>query len=49
LRRKESQKTWAQRMGASVPTLMRLEAGEASVRVTAQARLKKASKPGPIA
>jgi transcriptional regulator with XRE-family HTH domain len=92
LRRKESQKTWAQRMGVSVPTLMRLEAGDASVslavlatalwligrdaalaglaspgedrgaleldvraaqslgrarvRATAQARLKKASKPG---
>lgn len=31
LRRKESLKTWAKRMGVSVPTLMRLEAGEASV------------------
>ena len=27
LRRKESLKTWAQRMGVSVPTLQRLEAG----------------------
>jgi transcriptional regulator with XRE-family HTH domain len=31
LRRKESLKTWATRMGVSVPTLMRLEAGEPSV------------------
>jgi transcriptional regulator with XRE-family HTH domain len=31
LRRKESLKTWAQRLGVSVPTLMRLEAGEPSV------------------
>ena len=31
LRRKESLKTWAQRMGVSVPTLLRLEAGEPSV------------------
>jgi transcriptional regulator with XRE-family HTH domain len=31
LRRKESLKTWAQRMGVSVPTLMRLEAGEPTV------------------
>jgi transcriptional regulator with XRE-family HTH domain len=31
LRRKESLKTWAKRMGVSVPTLMRLEAGEPSV------------------
>ena len=31
LRRKESLKTWAARMGVSVPTLMRLEAGEPSV------------------
>jgi transcriptional regulator with XRE-family HTH domain len=31
LRRKESLKTWAQRMGVSVPTLQRLEAGEPSV------------------
>ena len=31
LRRKESLKTWAKRMGVSVPTLLRLEAGEASV------------------
>jgi len=31
LRRKESLKTWAQRMGVSVPTLQRLEAGDASV------------------
>jgi transcriptional regulator with XRE-family HTH domain len=31
LRRKESLKTWAKRIGISVPTLMRLEAGEPSV------------------
>ncbi|WP_168920763.1 helix-turn-helix domain-containing protein [Polaromonas vacuolata] len=31
LRRKESLKTWAQRIGISVPTLLRLEAGEPSV------------------
>jgi len=31
LRRKESLKTWATRMDVSVPTLMRLEAGEPSV------------------
>lgn len=31
LRRKESLKTWAKRMGVSVPTLVRLEAGEPSV------------------
>jgi hypothetical protein len=31
LRRKESLKTWAQRMGVSVPTLQRLEAGEPGV------------------
>jgi transcriptional regulator with XRE-family HTH domain len=31
LRRKESLKTWAKRMGVSVPTLQRLEAGEPSV------------------
>ncbi len=31
LRRKESLKTWAKRMGISVPTLLRLEAGEPSV------------------
>lgn len=31
LRRKESLKTWAQRIGISVPTLMRLEAGEPGV------------------
>jgi hypothetical protein len=31
LRRKESLKTWSKRMGVSVPTLMRLEAGESSV------------------
>lgn len=31
LRRKESLKTWAQRMGVSVPTLQRLEAGDPSV------------------
>ena len=33
LRRKESLKTWAQRMGVSVPTLQRLEAGDPSVGV----------------
>src|ERR1700727_164405 len=31
LRRKESLKTWAKRMGVSVPTLLRLEGGEPSV------------------
>ena len=31
LRRKESLKTWANRMGFSVPTLQRLEAGDPSV------------------
>lgn len=31
LRRKESLKTWAQRMGVSVPTLQRLESGDPSV------------------
>ena len=30
LRRKESLKTWAKRMGVSVPTLQRLEAGDTS-------------------
>ncbi len=33
LRRKESLKTWAKRMGVSVPTLQRLEAGDPSVGV----------------
>jgi transcriptional regulator with XRE-family HTH domain len=33
LRRKESLKTWAKRIGVSVPTLLRLEAGEATVSV----------------
>ncbi len=33
LRRKESLKTWAQRMGVSVPTLQRLEAGDPGVGV----------------
>ena len=33
LRRKESLRTWAQRMGVSVPTLQRLEAGDPSVGV----------------
>jgi len=33
LRRKESLKTWAKRLGVSVPTLLRLEAGEPSVSV----------------
>jgi len=31
LRRKESLKTWAQRIGISIPTLQRLEAGDPSV------------------
>jgi hypothetical protein len=31
LRRKESLKTWAKRMGVSVPTLQRLEAGHPAV------------------
>src|ERR1700754_2398006 len=31
LRRKESLKTWAKRMGVSVPTLQRLESGDPSV------------------
>ena len=31
LRRKESLKTWAKRLGVSVPTLLRLEAGEPTV------------------
>lgn len=31
LRRKESLKTWARRMGVSVPTVQRLEAGDPSV------------------
>lgn len=31
LRRKESLKTWAKRLGVSVPTLLRLEAGEPGV------------------
>ncbi len=31
LRRKESLKTWAKRIGISVPTLLRLEAGQPSV------------------
>ena len=33
LRRKESLKTWAKRMGVSVPTLLRLEAGDPAVSV----------------
>lgn len=33
LRRKESLKTWAKRMGVSVPTLQRLEAGDPAVGV----------------
>jgi len=33
LRRRESLKTWAKRLGVSVPTLLRLEAGEPSVSV----------------
>lgn len=31
LRRRESLKAWAQRLGVSVPTLLRLEAGDPSV------------------
>ena len=31
LRRKESLKTWANRMGVSIPTLQRIEAGDPSV------------------
>jgi transcriptional regulator with XRE-family HTH domain len=31
MRRRESLKSWSQRLGVSVPTLLRLEAGEASV------------------
>ncbi len=31
MRRKESLKSWAKRIGVSVPTLLRLEAGEATV------------------
>ncbi len=31
LRRRESLKTWANRMGVTVPTLMRLEAGDPGV------------------
>ncbi len=31
LRRKESLKTWAKRLGVSIPTVLRLEAGEPSV------------------
>ena len=33
MRRKESLKTWAKRMGVSVPTLQRLEAGDPAVGV----------------
>ena len=33
LRRKESLKTWARRMGVSIPTLQRLEAGDPSVAI----------------
>ena len=33
LRRKESLKTWAQRMGVSVPTLQRLESGDPAVSI----------------
>ncbi|MBL8327473.1 MAG: XRE family transcriptional regulator [Rubrivivax sp.] len=33
LRRRESLKTWAARMGVSVPTLQRLEAGDPSVAI----------------
>ena len=33
MRRKQSLQTWAQRIGVSVPTLMRLEAGDPSVAI----------------
>jgi transcriptional regulator with XRE-family HTH domain len=33
LRRRESLKTWAKRMGVTVPTLMRLESGDPTVSV----------------
>ena len=33
LRRKESLKTWAKRLGVSVPTLQRLEAGDPAVSI----------------
>lgn len=33
LRRKESQKQWASRLGVSVPTLIRLEKGDPTVRI----------------
>ena len=33
LRRKESLKTWAMRMGVSVPTLQRLESGDSAVSI----------------
>ena len=33
LRRKESLRTWAKRMGVTVPTLQRLEAGDPSVSI----------------
>jgi len=33
LRRKESLKTWAKRLGVTVPTLLRLESGDPSVSV----------------
>lgn len=33
VRRKESQRLWAQRLGVSVPTLIRMEQGDASVSI----------------
>lgn len=33
VRRKESQRQWAQRIGVSVPTLVRMERGDASVSI----------------
>jgi transcriptional regulator with XRE-family HTH domain len=33
VRRKESQRTWAKRLGVSIPTLIRMEQGEPSVAV----------------
>jgi transcriptional regulator with XRE-family HTH domain len=33
VRRRESQRVWAQRLGISIPTLIRMERGEASVSI----------------
>ncbi len=43
LRRKESLKTWAQRMGVSVPTLQRLEAGDRQAQALGRARAQAAA------